>query len=152
MAHSRAERSRLRHSSSSCECASPARSAFNFIGSSFGISYEIKKGKPALSQTSLYHCLISVTDTLCENVSPVHSFLFLQCFQILHPDCRTRIARHSPVSSRRKCHRTDLRSVRQAGALKLLRKKSSVKGLQPFHDRLAVISSFKCKLCEPIDL
>ena len=36
----RAERGRLRHSSSSCECASPARSAFYFIGSSFGISYE----------------------------------------------------------------------------------------------------------------
>ena len=44
-AHSRAERGRLRHSSSSCECASPARSAFYFIGSSFGISYEIKKAE-----------------------------------------------------------------------------------------------------------
>ena len=43
LAHSRAKRSRLRHSSSSCECASPARSAFYFIGSSFGISYKTKK-------------------------------------------------------------------------------------------------------------
>ena len=42
-AHSRAERGRLRHSSSSCKCASPARSAFCFIGSSFGISYEINR-------------------------------------------------------------------------------------------------------------
>jgi hypothetical protein len=43
-AHSRAERGRLRHSSSSCKCASPARSAFCFIGSSFGIFYEAKNG------------------------------------------------------------------------------------------------------------
>jgi hypothetical protein len=45
-AHSRAEHSLLRHSSPSCECAFPARSAFCFIGSSFRISYEMKKGPP----------------------------------------------------------------------------------------------------------
>ena len=52
-AHSRAERGRLRHSSSSCECASPARSAFCFIGSSFGISYETKRELPSYKSSNL---------------------------------------------------------------------------------------------------
>ena len=53
LAHSRAERGRLRHSSSSCECASPARSAFCFIGSSFGISYEIKNCRQLRRQQNI---------------------------------------------------------------------------------------------------
>ena len=42
-AHSRAERGRLRQTTSSRECASSARSAFCVIGNSIGISYYIKK-------------------------------------------------------------------------------------------------------------
>ena len=44
---------RLRHSSSSCECASPAHSAFCFIGSSFGISYEIKNCRQLRRQQNI---------------------------------------------------------------------------------------------------
>ncbi|MEE0258490.1 MAG: hypothetical protein UD035_02730, partial [Coprococcus comes] len=46
---------RLRHSSSSCECASPARSAFYFIGSSFGISYEKIKNAQAIFMPGHIH-------------------------------------------------------------------------------------------------
>ena len=42
-AHSRAECGRLRHTTSSCECALSAHSAFYVIGNSIGITYYIKK-------------------------------------------------------------------------------------------------------------
>ncbi len=80
-AHSRAERGRLRHSSSSCECASPARSAFYFIGSSFGISYEIKKMTfhPLICEKSSFLFLTSLVQSIfmAENLIPVLSYYTL---------------------------------------------------------------------------
>ena len=44
----------------------------------------------------------------------------LKLLYLIHPDAHTGIARHPPVSSRGDCHATDLRTIRQAGALELL--------------------------------
>ena len=71
LAHSRAERGRLRHSSSSCECASPARSAFCFIGSSFGISYEIKKPRNTFSYSGTDNLMIRGTTRIESFVIPL---------------------------------------------------------------------------------
>ena len=77
---------RLRHSSSSCECASPARSAFYFIGSSFGISYEIKKTftrkrtKVCTSLTTCY-CIPAYEFPVTEEIT-VRTYS-PDCFQLL---------------------------------------------------------------------
>lgn len=57
---------------------------------------------------------------------------FLIFFKIFKPKIYTRITRHSPVWTRRKCYRTDLRSVRQTWALELLSKESSDKVVSHF--------------------
>ncbi len=67
--------------SSSCECASPARSAFYFIGSSFGISYEIKKMTfhPLICEKSSFLFLTSLVQSIfmAENLIPVLSYYTL---------------------------------------------------------------------------
>ena len=77
-AHSRAERGRLRHSSSSCECASPARSAFYFIGNSFGISYETKKNYPHHVKDNSFLFYIMLLTSILLSVSSWSSGLRLR--------------------------------------------------------------------------
>ncbi len=88
-AHSRAERGRLRHSSSSCKCASPARSAFCFIGSSFGISYEIKKNWRHFLSCRQFLICSTIFDYNCSDACAsiflfvlilVHLFLLIDLF------------------------------------------------------------------------
>ena len=72
---------RLRHSSSLCECASPVRSAFCFIGSSFGISYEKRRDRTlAVSPLSFYlHSIYPLSFSCQEDFL----FLFLLFLSIL---------------------------------------------------------------------
>ena len=81
LAHSRAEHGRLRHSSSSCKCPSPARSAFCFIGSSFGISYKKRRDRTlAVSPLSFYlHSIYPLSFSCQEDFL----FLFLLFLSIL---------------------------------------------------------------------
>ena len=75
-----------------------------------------------------------------------------QFLDFFHPDCHAGVTGHTPVTSGRYGHAADFRSVRQAGSLKLLHKKSSIKGLQPFQNYIFVIHSVKRSKGQAIDL
>ena len=62
----------------SCECASPARSAFYFIGSSFGISYETKKNYPHHVKDNSFLFYIMLLTSILLSVSSWSSGLRLR--------------------------------------------------------------------------
>ena len=71
------------------------------------------------------------------------SKILLQALRFLEPQRGYGIGRHTPVAARRKRYGTDLRAVRQAGALELLRKEAAHKGRQPLFDGRVVIHARK---------
>src|SRR5699024_1830725 len=78
--------------------------------------------------------------------------LLLDLFQFLHPDPHTGVAWHPEISPWRYGYTSHLRSVGKTGTLKLLGKKSGIKGLQPFQDHFRLIDSCKSRLCHTVNL
>ncbi len=67
--------------------------------------------------------------------------------QHILPDPCTCITWHSQISSRRKCHTSDLRSIRQTGTLELLGKKSPVENVFS-HFRIVSLSYSPSKVMQ----
>ena len=82
----------------------------------------------------------------------MHCSACLQLVQFLSPEFHTCITWHTQIASRGNRNASDLRSVRQAGTLKLLCKKSPVESFQPFQNRRIIVNICKCKLCHTVDL
>lgn len=74
----------------------------------------------------------------------------LQLFRLLHPYGGAGIGRHPQITAGGNRHAADLRSVRQAGTLELLRKKSLVKGFEPFQYDIIVIYTLERPACNPV--
>lgn len=78
------------------------------------------------------------------------AFFNLQFLQLFHPHCCAGVARHTQITARRYCHASNLRAVRQTGALELLREEPTVECCQPFFYCLFVILFGKCAACHSI--
>ena len=71
------------------------------------------------------------------------SKILLQTLRFLEPQRGHCVRRHTPVAARRKRYGTDLRAVRQAGALKLLREEAAHKGRQPLLDGRVIVHALE---------
>ena len=71
------------------------------------------------------------------------SKILLQALRFPEPQRGHCIRRHTPVAARRKRYGADLRAVRQAGALELLRKEAAHKGRQPLLDGRIVLHALE---------
>ena len=73
-------------------------------------------------------------------------------FQTAHPKSGAGITGHTQIPSRRYRHRTNFRSIRQTGTLKLLRKETAAECLQPFQNNFIFIFAGKRLLRHTVDL